>query len=73
MRERNEGTIFRVVNVQSGRALDEFQSERAAEERALRELGRVKTGRFRVERRDAPGEAWQHVRDVGDHDPGRGP
>jgi hypothetical protein len=70
MSERNEGTVFRVVNAHSGRALDEFLTERAAEERAVRELGRVGTGRFRIERRDAPGEAWQHVRDVGEQEAG---
>ena len=66
--ERDAGPLFRVVNIQSGRALDEFDTERAAEDRAIRELGRVTAGRFRIERRDAPRGRWRHVRDVGDEE-----
>jgi hypothetical protein len=68
MDERHEVPQFRVVNMQSGRALDVFDTERAAEDRAIRELGRVTAGRFRIERRDAPRGRWRHVREVGDED-----
>ena len=68
MDERDEAPLFRVVNTRSGRALDVFESERAAEDRAIRELGRVTAGRFRIERRDAPHGRWRHVREVGDED-----
>jgi hypothetical protein len=66
MGEREEAAVFRVVNALSGRTLEEFPTERAAEERALRELGRVIAGRFRIERRDAGGGRWEHVRDLGE-------
>jgi hypothetical protein len=57
--------VYRVVNAHSGRALEEFQTEREAEVRAARELDRVGKGTFRIESRDASGGHWKLVRDVG--------
>jgi len=68
MGEGGEGKdvrIFRVVNAHSGRALDEFRTEQAAEVRAVRELDRVGRGTFRIEARDPSGGPWRLVRDIG--------
>jgi hypothetical protein len=56
--------VFRVVNAHSGRTLDEFQTEQAAEVRAMRELERVGRGTFRIEARDPAGGPWKLVRDI---------
>lgn len=65
MDERQGVRVFRVVNAHSGRALDEFPTEHAAEVRAVRELDRVGKGTFRIESRDSPGGPWRLVRDIG--------
>jgi hypothetical protein len=65
MGERDGVRVFRVVNAHSGRALEEFQTEREAEVRAARELDRVGTGTFRIEARDSSGGRWKLVRDIG--------
>jgi hypothetical protein len=65
MGEREGVRVFRVVNAHSGRALDEFQTEKAAEVRAVRELDRVGKGTFRIEARDSSGGPWELVRDIG--------
>jgi hypothetical protein len=65
MGEREGVRVFRVVNAHSGRALDEFPTEHAAEVRAVRELERVGKGTFRIESRDSTGGPWRLVRDIG--------
>jgi hypothetical protein len=65
MGEREGVRVFRVVNAHSGRALDEFPTEHAAEVRAERELERVGKGTFRIEARDSSGGRWTLVRNVG--------
>jgi hypothetical protein len=65
MGEREGVLVFRVVNAHSGRALDEFPTEHAAEVRAARELDRVGKGTFRIESRDPTGGPWRLVRDIG--------
>jgi hypothetical protein len=65
MAEREGIRVFRVVNAHSGRALDEFPTEHAAEVRAVRELDRVGKGTFRIESRDSTGGPWRLVRDIG--------
>ena len=65
MGDREAVRVFRVVNAHSGRALDEFPTEYAAEVRAVRELERVGKGTFRIESRDSTGGPWRLVRDIG--------
>jgi hypothetical protein len=60
------GTIYRVVNLETVTVVEDgIRDEDKARERLSRELGRVPGGRFAVEVRTSPGQAWLVVGTVG--------